>query len=488
MQLRSVINSVITPLINVSACVGALLAVSAGPAHAEWINRTEDVPVARLVTNLEARIAKNPRDAQAHYVLARVHSMAWAHETETIEIEPPETDAALPTFAPWQSVQRAREVAVSAPSETAKRHFHRSVSSYRKAAKLDGKASIHFMGLGYMLQDGARYVQWLRTPDGSETKTSLSDEEIARHQALVARLTAETKGDREVARRKLIAALPAAATVLRWHLRTEDADERAAVIELLRYHWVDLAAAAYRTAHTIALPSDLVQEAHGETGDEPLSQESGAALLAILRTRETSKSIEQEIATLEVVLKKLKALPRWETPIVFPLSGQRPLVDLIHPTRRVDFDLDGDGVAGRWPWVRSDVGILVWDLDGDGIVSSGRDLFGGRTWWIRWPDGYAPLAALDDNADGRLAGDELRGLGVWVDRNGNAISDAGEVQPVTELLIAAISVRSDHEHDGVPATVRGITFSDGATVPTYEWTPQRAASATEKPLRERLAE
>jgi len=37
-----------------------------------------------------------------------------------------------------------------------------------------------------------------------------------------------------------------------------------------------------------------------------------------------------------------------------------------------------------------------------------------------WRDGFEPLAALDDNRDGKLTGSEIWGIGVWRDANATA--------------------------------------------------------------------
>ncbi|MBT3202234.1 MAG: hypothetical protein HN350_20220, partial [Phycisphaerales bacterium] len=48
----------------------------------------------------------------------------------------------------------------------------------------------------------------------------------------------------------------------------------------------------------------------------------------------------------------------------------------------VRFDLDGDGRAQSWPWVKPTTGILVWDPSGQGRITSGQQLFGSVTIWM----------------------------------------------------------------------------------------------------------
>ena len=132
----------------------------------------------------------------------------------------------------------------------------------------------------------------------------------------------------------------------------------------------------------------------------------------------------------------------------------------------------GDGVKRTWEWVSPDTGILVWDPNHTGKVKSGRQLFGSVTWWMFWEDGYAPLRALDDNGDGVLTGKELRGISVWVDRNGNGISDPGEVTPASQFGIRSIRISPDSRLNRVLSSARGIEMKDGSVSPTFDWVPK----------------
>jgi hypothetical protein len=113
-----------------------------------------------------------------------------------------------------------------------------------------------------------------------------------------------------------------------------------------------------------------------------------------------------------------------------------------------------------------------------GARDVGRQLFGSRTWWIFWQDGYEPLAALDDDGDGRLSGAELDGICVWRDRDGDAVEDAGEIETAAEFGVTAIETRPDATEDGVPARRRGVVLADGTTRPTYDWTPRAVPDAS----------
>jgi hypothetical protein len=121
--------------------------------------------------------------------------------------------------------------------------------------------------------------------------------------------------------------------------------------------------------------------------------------------------------------------------------------------------------------VRPDTAILVWDPRRTGRVESGLQLFGSVTWWMAWQHGYQPLAALDDNQDCWLSGKELDGLAVWRDRNGNGVSDRGEVIPLSSMGVNALAATGTANPNGLYFNPRGIRLDNGTFLPTYDWTP-----------------
>lgn len=80
------------------------------------------------------------------------------------------------------------------------------------------------------------------------------------------------------------------------------------------------------------------------------------------------------------------------------------------------------------------------------------------------------LRAFDDG-NGQIAGRQLDGLALWHDRNVNGRSEPGEVQPVADWDIVALSCA--YEHDATHADViayspRGVTLRDGVVRPTLD--------------------
>lgn len=131
------------------------------------------------------------------------------------------------------------------------------------------------------------------------------------------------------------------------------------------------------------------------------------------------------------------------------------------------FDINGDGAIDEvTEWFAPTEGILF-DTRIDGEIS-GRHVFGDEGGLYQ--DGYAKLAQLDANADGRVAGYELDGLAVWTDANSNARLDAGEVTSVSDLGLASF----DTSHFDYVSTA---TFEDGSILVTEDlWFPATLAT------------
>ena len=157
------------------------------------------------------------------------------------------------------------------------------------------------------------------------------------------------------------------------------------------------------------------------------------------------------------------------TPIILALKPVQGIGDLLDADRRVRFDLRGYGPKAEWPWVKPDAGFLVWDPERIGDITSARQMFGSYTWQIFWRDGYEALGVLDEDGDGKMTVRELDGLAVWFDRNGNGISDPGEVIPVKDLGIVSIRTSATTTDRGNPANPRGLTMHDGRELPTWDW-------------------
>ena len=136
------------------------------------------------------------------------------------------------------------------------------------------------------------------------------------------------------------------------------------------------------------------------------------------------------------------------SPIVLDLDG-----DGVETTKQgtgTYFDHDGNGFAESTGWADKDDGLLVRDIDGNGKIDSGRELFGSETLLTngaKAANGFDALAELDlaingGNADGQIDANDsaFNTLKIWQDTNSDGITDAGELKTLTELGIQSINL------------------------------------------------
>ena len=113
----------------------------------------------------------------------------------------------------------------------------------------------------------------------------------------------------------------------------------------------------------------------------------------------------------------------------------------------VYFDHGADGFAEASGWVGIDDGFLVKDLNGDGQITSGLELFGNETPLANGTTshGFEALAELDSNDDGviNVEDEAFSELQVWQDSNVNAMVDEGELMSLVQWDISEISLESE---------------------------------------------
>lgn len=383
------------------------------PVLALWAQATP-VPLERLLKNVNTYITKNPQDAQGYYVRGRLHSLAFAKGTRQLEMYEPGAGK-LPVFPGYDSIFTRRDGKFQLTNE-ARQHLLASLRDYQRATELNPNNALAWLGLGWVLEDGAVFANKVKAFPQEKPKSPTAN-------------------------------------------------------------WQDKALAAYRKAYQLTVASDLKSEGIGPGAHAAISQEAGESILRILRKRQLTPAEETEIKQIETTITEIEKKPRAITPIIFPLDEPAPLAHLLASEQRVRFDLAGDGKAALWPWVKSTTGILVWDPQRTGRITSGLQMFGSVTWWIAWANGYQPLALLDNDGDGWLSGRELRGLAVWVDANANGVSERGEVQSLSSFGIARIAVTSSGKADETPSNQQGIQLRDGRFLPTYDWTPEEIKPA-----------
>ncbi|MGC4062320.1 MAG: hypothetical protein QM749_16330 [Aquabacterium sp.] len=119
------------------------------------------------------------------------------------------------------------------------------------------------------------------------------------------------------------------------------------------------------------------------------------------------------------------------TPIVLDLNGDG--IQTVSASRGTHFDLNATGSNALHGWVSPQDGLLVLDRNHDGVINDGTELFGTATILSngqRAGNGYNALLELDTNHDGKItaADAQFKDLKVWVDANGDGISQPGRTQ------------------------------------------------------------
>jgi hypothetical protein len=446
----------------------AALLISASCSFGMMFSVGKTVPVDRLIKNLSRYVKEHPKDAQGFYALGRIHGMAFVNGPESLSVEP-----GLVEYPPRFHLGRIgfykSERQQESDLENASRHLEEAVLNYTKATQLDSTQAMYFLGLGWILQRGGEEAPLFGAPPlmppCHPTTTRSFD-------SLIGSLVFE--GERADAFDLLISNLPCAiGSIVHYHkhnLQTEFQEKL--VRRLIARAWEDEAIKAYRKA--IELSFDKEYKNGGDASGDAICVEAADHIIEMLKWNRTANERRPEdiaeIQRLEEMEKTYRSVPRAISPIIFPIEGSLSCSELVDYTAKVSFDLDGSGESLLWPWVRPNAALLVWDPFREGQITSGRQLFGNVTWWMFWRDGYKALEALDDDDNGWLEGKELEAIAVWQDRNSNAVSDIGEVRPVSETILR-IGVIPDDRQDGELTSRRGIVLRDGRVLPTFDWFP-----------------
>jgi tetratricopeptide (TPR) repeat protein len=387
----------------------------AAPAYGLWVGSSpQSVPVERLISNLQARFAKEPTNEVMVASLARAYSMAYGTKVESLkpsrflpnefylaashEIVPGQlafTARSLAAFEktagpqfgftrrPAPSMILSNEVELTSREErlTRRKYLTNAIHFYQIASKLNPSNAFTQLGLGWCLQEKG------------ETSVALNHYRIA----------------------------------------------------------LDLASLD-RENHTL----------YGAWND--FAAEVSWYILPLLNPVKD----KDEIRKLSTFLRKPNPdLSRRYTPLVVPLKDGMNYRDCIQAGAQCSFDLDGSGPA-KWSWITPGAGWIVFDLAGKGQITSGLQLFGNVTFWLFWKNGYDALAALDDDQNGWISGNELKHIGIWQDENSNGQSEPGEVQPVAAWGIAALNTLFVRNEEGIIWSELGVQFIDGKVRPTYD--------------------
>jgi len=385
--------------------VAGFLTIAAGAMYVRL--EVENVPVDRLVTNMEALVAASPTDARLKFNLARVHAMAFVSKKSDVPILKKHEKEGVwfgnePANVPFGRIEPGRPEQQAA----ARAHLEKAIALYAEAIA------------GHQVPTNP-VVPNERTAEHFELRA-------ARQLDLTMRLgyawCIEQSGDRTKA------------------------------------------IAEYRDVLTRAW---AVEEDKGPAALWAAVTPEAFSYLRPLLDREKDSA---ELALWDERAKRISRMPRAVTPIAIPLRDDMTIDDVVAPEARVRFDADGTGRSLTWTWIQRDAGWLVYDQRGTKNVTSALQWFGSVTFWMFWDNGYEPLRALDDNRDGLLDGRELEHLAIWRDRNQDGVTDPGEFASLSEWKIDSLSCEYEVPDDARVAAMsrRGVTFTDGRVRPTWD--------------------
>ena len=384
------------------------------------LQQTEKVPIGRLFTNLQQRLARNTNDFNLTYQLARVHSMAYATNLSEVSVTKDEKTLVFGYPGSDSGVPRTVQTFKSpAARQTALQQLTNAIRLYERALLLL-KQSTNLNEQRWMILPTQLGLAWCLDQSGQRIKAL-----DAYRKTLKISWQMEVTGDFNIN-------------------------------EWIQGIWSDVRSGK----------NPIHDRQRGYRGPGVCYSEEVIRYMLKLLDPVTDAD---EIAGLKQKQTTLSSMSRAITPILIPLTADTPLSELVNPYAAVKFDLDGSGVLHSWDWITPKAAWLVYDSDGRGQITSALQMFGNVSFWIFWHDGYAALSALDDNDDGVLRGEELQKLALWRDANSNGISEPGEVEPVAEYGIAAIACRGCVSSADGLWNPTGLTLTNGTTRATYDW-------------------
>ena len=160
----------------------------------------------------------------------------------------------------------------------------------------------------------------------------------------------------------------------------------------------------------------------------------------------------------------------YTSPIVLDLNGDG--VQTVDTAHGVQFDMAGDGMKESIGWVDSHDALLVRDINHDGQINDGTELFGSESVLKNGEkagDGWSALADVDSNGDGKIdAADAVFAeIKVWVDANSDGVAETGELRSLSDAGIQHIDVAhatsNTTQNNNVLFGTGQFTFTDGTT-------------------------
>jgi hypothetical protein len=165
---------------------------------------------------------------------------------------------------------------------------------------------------------------------------------------------------------------------------------------------------------------------------------------------------------------------------LYAVGTATPLIlDLNHDSVRtlgtdagLQYDLTGSGLRASVGWSSAEDGFLVRDINHDGSINDGTEMFGEATVLAngeRAQDGFEALSDLDTNQDGIINSQDqaFNSLAIWRDANTDGVTNAGELLTLAQHDIASLNLgytESDRVDNGNQLRlVSNYTTTDGTS-------------------------
>ena len=182
--------------------------------------------------------------------------------------------------------------------------------------------------------------------------------------------------------------------------------------------------------------------------------------------------------------------PGASSPIIFDLNGDG-VTTVAKDSDIIRFDLDNNSFAERTGWVNKYDGLLVRDLNGNGRIDNGGELFGNYTKLANGQmaaNGFEALNDLDDNHDGQITAADTawKTLRIWQDTNQDAHSAKGELSTLDELGITSISTKYQNSTEidtagNAHKQISSARRSDGSSIAVSDvWFTTHLADTSQK--------
>ena len=474
-----------------AACV-AMGAAHRAAAHGAF---PQDVPIDRVVANLEASLKARPNDPEAYYRLGRAHTLALETKSGFVPVFE-NGDQMVPVAGAFASRRfRGEPPKTTETREQLLAHLKAAVTNLNKAIALRPTAPHYRLTLACALEAGESMAGdvdvWPLCPVAGAADITLdrggsSMEWIrSRIENLPKAPKAMEELLRDLAQNSWQFGFRDTVMTVAYSLRSRP--ELAESLKALRLaDWHELIEDQFFTAMCYALPTNGRADSLPIWGgpEDWVAYEAAKDFVRLLGARKAQPTDAVRLKVAQATVKAFDELPPPNaiTPLIFDPAG-RPLQELTIDTPTA-FDLDGSGRPQRYRWVKPTVGILAWDPERTGRITSGRQLFGSVSWWIFFDHGYQALDTLDDDRDGMVRGAELNGIVVWTDRDSDGVSDPGEVITAQEAGIEWLSVQATGTTGRSPCNLHGIGLAGGRVVPSYDWiaTGVEASSPATKPV------